>query len=165
MKMAYKINGPVYIRLAMNKEKEFFTDDYQLPYGETEILKDGFQTAIFTTGSILQEVMEAAECLEKGGVSTAVINVPILKPFNRDDVMKQAEKVKLICTVEEHNIVGGLGSMIADALAETNLMVKTLRIGLNDSFSVGYGTLPQIRKENGLDAETIVRRIIQTIHE
>ena len=75
----------------------------------------------------------------------------------------QAARRPLACTVEEHNVIGGLGSMLADAMVENGKYAKLLRIGLNDCFSVGYGKLPELRKENGLDAGTIAARIREAL--
>ena len=161
VKKAYHHKGPVYIRLGMNKEKEFFEDNYRLPEDKTEVIRNGCDISVFVTGSILEEAVDAAEILEKKGVSVAVINVPFIKPFPGCDVIKYAKQYKMICSVEEHNVIGGLGSMIADALIENGMYTRLLKIGLEDSFTAGYGKLHQIRKENGLSSECIVQRILE----
>ena len=159
MKEAYKHDGPVYIRLGMNKEKEYFSENYQFPVDKNEIVRNGTDVSIFTTGSILEAVMDAAQELEAANISACVINVPTIKPFDKENVIEQAEKTSLFCVVEEHNIYGGLGSIISDVLVDAGKVKSIIRIGLNDCFSVGYGTLSQIRKENGVDSETIVAKI------
>ncbi|MCH5339955.1 MAG: transketolase [Acetatifactor sp.] len=163
MKVAYRYSGPVYIRLGMNKEKEYFPDDYQFPIDKNEVLKDGEDVTIFTTGAILEEAMNAAELLEAEGTSVCVVNVPTIKPFDKENVIELAGKTKLFFVVEEHNILGGLGSIISDVLVDAGCLKKTVKVGLKDCFSVGYGTLPQIRKENGLDVETITSRIKEAL--
>lgn len=163
IKAAYEHPGPVYIRLAMNKEKEYFDDAYTLPNNKAEILRAGSDVSIFSTGSILEEVMNAAALLEDAGIKAAVVNVPTLKPFDKDAVAEQCEYCRLICSVEEHNVLGGLGSMIADTIVEKQKMSKLLKIGFEDRFSTGYGKLPQLRKENGLDAVSIAHRIEEAI--
>lgn len=163
MKEAYRHNGPVYIRLGKNNEKEYFSDDYQFPVDKNEVLKGGDDVTIFTTGSILEEAMNAAELLETERISVCVVNVPTIKPFDKENVIGQARKTRLFCVVEEHNVLGGLGSIISDVLVEAGCLKKTVKVGLEDCFSVGYGTLPQIRKENGIDAETIVARIKEAL--
>lgn len=159
MKEAYRHNGPVYIRLGMNKEKEYFPGDYQFPIDKNEILKEGTDVTIFATGSILEEAMNAAELLETEEISVSVVNVPTIKPFDVENVIVQAGKTDLFCVVEEHNVLGGLGSIISDVLVEAGCLKKTVKVGLEDCFSVGYGSLPQIRKENGIDAEAIAAKI------
>lgn len=165
MKAAYQYNGPVYIRLDMNKEMEYFSSDYQFPTDKNEVLKCGNDVTIFSTGSILEETMNASELLQLKKISACVVNVPTLKPFDRNNIIAQAQKTKLFCVVEEHNIWGGLASIVSDQLVDTGNLKKLVRIGLKDHFSVGYGTLSQIRKENGLDAETIAIRIQEAFYE
>ncbi len=163
VRAAYETPGPVYIRLAMSREKEFFNADYSLPRGAIEPLRDGKDVSVFSTGSILEEVMAAADLLAAQGIEAAVINCPTLKPFDTARAAEQAARRPLVCSVEEHNVVGGLGSMLADAMVEHGVSAKLLKIGLEDRFSVGYGKLPALRKENGLDAATIAARIREAL--
>lgn len=163
MKEAYRHPGPVYIRLGTNREKEYFAEDYQFPIDHNEVLSRGSDVAIFSTGSILEVVMDVSAELEKKGISISVINVPTLKPFDEASVREMAATNRIFCVVEEHNVIGGLGSIIADSLVNHGISKKMIRIGLNDRFSVGYGTLEQIRKENGLGIDQIVERIMRTV--
>lgn len=161
MKEAYKISGPVYIRIGMNKEKEYFKEGYQMNGKSPEIIREGSEVLFITTGSILEEVMDAAELLEKEGISAKVITIPVIKPFDEEGIRSLAEEVTLICTIEEHNVLGGLGSMVAEAVQTMSGCKKLLKIGLQDSFSSGYGKLKQLRKENGLDCESISRKVMK----
>lgn len=163
IKEAYRHSGPVYIRLGMNREKEYFNDDYRFSSDSNEVLFNGNDVAIFSTGSILETVMDVSEELKKNGISASVINVPTLKPFDESSLKIIAAKSRILCVVEEHNIIGGLGSIIADSLVNNEMLKKLVRIGLNDSFSVGYGTLEQVRKENGLGVAQIVERIMEAV--
>lgn len=163
VKEAYRHKGPVYIRLGMNGEKEYFDAEYKFPPEQNDIIKEGEYVSIFSTGSILETVVEVAKLLDEKGVSATVINVPIIKPFNDEIVKTQVSLTKIFCIVEEHNVIGGLGSMISESLVDNGLIKKVVKIGLKDCFSVGYGTLSQIRKENGLDAESIVCRILEEL--
>ena len=159
MKEAYEHKGPVYIRLAMNKEKEYFESNHSFDIHRNELLRKGSDITIFTTGSILDEVMDAADILNGECISANVINVPMIKPFDQENVIEMAAISKLFVSVEEHNILGGLGSIIAEILTEQGIAVKLLRIGLEDAFSVGYGKLESVRNENGLCAEKIASKI------
>lgn len=161
MQEAYKISGPVYIRLGMNREKEYFMNGYQLNGMKPEIIKEGSDILFITTGNILEEVVDAAELLEKYGISSKVVNIPVIKPFDTDGICRLAENMKSVFTVEEHNIHGGLGTITADAFQASLVKVNLLKIGLKDSFSVGYGKLKQVRKENSLDAEAIHRKVLE----
>lgn len=163
IKEAYRHNGPVYIRLGMNKEKEYFPEDYQFTAGRNEMLRDGKDVTIFTTGSILEEVMDAARKLEEADISACVVNISTIRPFDRESILEQCGKTKLFCVVEEHNIYGGLGSMISDVLTDAEKVKRMIRIGLNDCFSSGYGTLSQLRKENSIDSDTITAKIREAL--
>ena len=159
LQIAYEHTGPVYMRIGMNHEKEFFDDDYRMSACRVDRLKEGSDAAIFVTGSILEEADKAADMLEKDGISTALINVPVIKLFNGMYVLDAAKSAKLLVTVEEHNAYGGLGSIVAEAAAENGLGVKVKRIGIEDVFASGYGTHRQVRAANGLDAESICQKV------
>ena len=152
---AYRIEGPVYIRMGMSGEKEYYGNDYPFKIGESIVLRQGEDAAVFVTGSILEECMEAAAILETHNLSVKIVNVPTLKPLNQDAVLKEIVWDRPVFTVEEHNIVGGLGSIIADILAESGKAAKLRKIGLCDQFAAGYGTQREVRRQNGLHADQI----------
>ncbi len=156
---AYRHQGPVYIKIGMNHEKEFYPSDYQMEVGKNEILREGGSISIFVTGSILEEADQAAERLEAEGIRVNLVNAVSVKPFDRANVLEMAARTRMFFTVEEHNVYGGLGSIIAEILAEEGLGVRLRRIGLQDCFAAGYGTHKSVRAENGLDAEGIYRKI------
>lgn len=160
---AYEHNGPVYIKIGMNHEKEFFEENYTLDINQNDILKDGDDIAIYVTGSILDEVMKTAKLLEQDGINAKVINVVTIKPFNETDVIKTANGIKRIFTVEEHNIHGGLGSLVAETLAYKGVAARVVPIGLNDKFAEGYGTHAAVRRANALDSEGIYQAIKESL--
>lgn len=160
---AYEYEGPVYIRIGMNHEEEFFENDHKVVFGQNEILLTGSDVAIFSTGSILGEVMKAANKLNDLGINTSVINVVSIKPFDTECVKRLAEKVECFVTVEEHNIIGGLGSIIADAMVDAWVIKPLIRIGLPDIFAKGYGTISDVRKRNHLECDDIVKKILETL--
>lgn len=163
---AYRHQGPVYIKIGMNHEKEFYPADYHMEVGKNEVLRENGTITIFVTGSILEEADEAAERLEAEGTKVNLVNVVSLKPFDRAGVLEMAAKSRMLFTVEEHNRYGGMGSIVAEILAEEGMGIRLHRIGLEDCFAVGYGTHKSVRKENGLDAEGIYREIKRFIgHE
>lgn len=161
MKKAYEHVGPVYIRLAMSKEKEYFSNDYKFNLNKPDIVKEGKDASLFSTGSILSEVIKVSELLEQRGISTEIVNITTVKPFDRNIILERLNKQRLMITIEEHNVMGGLGSMLSEIIADEGVAQKLLRIGLKDTFSVGYGKLDAVRRENGLDAETIVDRLMR----
>ena len=156
---AYEHQGPVYIRIGMNHEKEFFEANYQHIVGKDDYVMNGKDIVIFVTGSILEEVYEACSKLGLEGIAARVINVSTIKPFNRNEVLDAAKLFKQIFVVEEHNIHGGLAGIIAETLAFSGACAQVVPIGLNDIFAIGYGTHSMVRRQNGLDAESIYLRI------
>lgn len=155
-----RMAGPCYLRLGMSDEKEFFDKNYRLPEQGQDIVKKDGDTVIFSTGSILEEVVAAAALLHEQGVETAVVNVVRLKPFDDTCLLDWAGRAKRIFVVEEHQIAGGLGGIISERAAQYGLGVPVTRIGLKDTFARGYSPdQKRLRKENGLDAAGIAERI------
>jgi transketolase len=160
---AYEITGPVYIRLGMGGEPEIYDESYTFKTGSCIQLKSGNDIAIFSTGSIISEVLKAANKLEEHDIKTRVINIHTLKPIDRDAVINAAMETKIFFSVEEHNIYGGLGSIIAEILSDAGIGIKLGRIGLSDIFAAGYGNVQTVRKMNGLDSESIYNTIFNHI--
>lgn len=152
---SYEIEGPVYIRLAHNKESEIYHGKHKFQAGKGIILHDGKEMTLVGTGSIMCEVQKAAERLQNEGISVHVINIHTIKPFDRAIIIKAAQETNAIITVEEHNIIGGLGSAVAEVIAEENLQVKFKRVGLPDTFAKGYGTHTEVKEMNGLGTQDI----------
>ncbi len=154
---AYKIKGPVYIRLGTNKEEELYeNENYTFVTGKGIELCLGNDITIVGTGNILIDVMKAKKLLEQEKVGVRVINIHTIKPFDTDIIIKAARETKGIVTVEDHNIIGGLGSAVAEAIAESGIGIKFKRIGLDNSFSKGYGTYAQVKDLNGIGIQNIV---------
>lgn len=156
---AYSINGPVYIRLGMGGEPELYKGDYSFSPGKAVTMAKGDDIIIFTTGSITSQVLEAARLLGHQGISAGVINMHTIKPLDTNAILKSAQNSKVLFTVEEHNILGGLGAAVAEVLVEHGSGKRLHRIGLNDVFAKDYGTLAAVRNANGLDTEGIVAQI------
>lgn len=163
VRIAYEHKGPVYIKIGMNNEKEFFGEDYKLDLCSNDLIRAGKDIAIYVTGSILEEAEKAAEMLERDGISVQLKNVVAMKPFEEKDVLEAAKNIKKIFTVEEHNIHGGLGSLVAETLAYHGISARVYPIGIEDVFAAGYGTLKTVRKANGLDAESIYKKIKEAL--
>ena len=158
---AYRIQGPVYLRIGMKGEPEIFPEGKTFSYGKNETLTEGTDATVFGTGSILSEVLKAGQRLEAQGLRVQIVDVSTLKPLDAVDVLQEAKRTKRVVTVEEHNCSGGLGALVAQTLADAGLEgVRMLRIGLPDRFACGYGTLQEVRAANGLDAAGIVKRVL-----
>ncbi|WP_035767599.1 transketolase family protein [Butyrivibrio sp. NC2002] len=152
---AYKINGPVYIRIGTNREPEIYDTDYDFAVGKGIKLRQGTDIALITTGSIAYDVLKAADELEKQGISACVINIHTIKPFDEDIVIRSCVETGNVCVVEEHSVIGGLGSAVAEVVARNNIYVKFTGIGLYD-FVHGYGKHDELKKDNGLGIDAIV---------
>ena len=109
--------GPVFLRLTRQKLEDMNPKDYQFEFGGAVVLRDGTDVALFGTGATVQEAMRAAEELEGDGISARVINVHTIKPIDAETVRRAARECKRLVTVEDHNVIGGLGSAVAEALS------------------------------------------------
>ncbi|GIN91713.1 transketolase [Siminovitchia terrae] len=131
MEFAREYDGPVYIRLARDPYPIIFNEDYNFQIGKAVYLKEGTDLTIISTGTQTSRAIEAAELLQEEGLSIAVLHMPSIKPLDEAAVVKAAEKTGYIVTAEEHSIYGGLGSAVAEVLAE-NKPTPMQRIGVKD---------------------------------
>ena len=163
-KFAYNYSGPVYLRIGMSGEKEIHNQTKDFELGECPEIVKGDEIAIFATGSIVNEAILAAKELEKIGVNIGVVSVTTLSATeNYEKLKKVLLKYKLIFSLEEHSIYGGLGSIIAEVIAKEKLYSGLYTIGLENCFANGYGTVNDIRKNNNLDCDNIVKIIKRRI--
>ncbi|MBR1374112.1 transketolase family protein [bacterium] len=158
VKYAAQIDGPVYIRVARSNVPDVFGEDYKLAVNG-QVMREGTDVTIITNGETLVEVLDAAEILANKGIDAKVINMPVVKPLNNDIILKDADSTKLYVTVENHSIIGGLGSAVCEVLSE-NSPTKVLRIGTNDVFGQS-GTAKSLLEFYGLTAEKIAERIAE----
>lgn len=158
---ASQYNGPVYIRLGRSKEPVIFNQDYNFQIGKGVELKAGNDITIIATGIMVSKALEAGKILENHGISARVINMSTIKPIDEDIIIKAAKETKKIVTVEEHSIIGGLGSAVAEVLVE-NYPVPLKRIGVEDKFGES-GTAEDVLKKYGLTVENIVEKVKKII--
>lgn len=158
---ASQYNGPVYIRLGRSKEPVIFNQDYNFQIGKGVELKAGNNITIIATGIMVSKALEAGKILENHGISARVINISTIKPIDEDIIIKAAKETKKIVTVEEHSIIGGLGSAVAEVLVE-NYPVPLKRIGVEDKFGES-GTAEDVLKKYGLTVENIVEKVKKII--
>ncbi|MCP4265442.1 MAG: transketolase [Candidatus Brocadiaceae bacterium] len=155
---AAQIVGPVYLRLTTGGTPEIYKEDYGFQVGKGITLRDGNDISIIATGSIVHEALQAVDTLEELGVSVRLINIHTIKPLDKDIILKAANETRAILTVEEHSISGGLGSCVAEVLAEEKCVLHSFkRLGLNDVFPQGYGNYKEMKALNGLSKDDIVR--------
>ena len=118
VRFASEHNGPVYIRLSRMNVPEIYDKEYKFDLNKAVVLKKGSDVSIFVTGDLLAEVVKAAEILEKNGINAEIINIPVIKPLDCGTIVNSVSKTKLAVTVENHSIIGGLGSAVAECLSE-----------------------------------------------
>ena len=164
VKAAYEHVGPVYLRFGrlaipvINDEAS-----YRFQIGKGVVLKEGSDVTLFATGLEVTEALEAARLLEADGISAEIINIHTIKPLDEELVAASAAKTGKVVTVEEHSIVGGLGSAVCECLCEKE-PVRVLRIGINDVFGESGPALELIKKY-GLDAESIYKKVKAFVKE
>lgn len=159
---AYEYEGPVYLRLGTNREPEIYEKDYEFRIGKAVTLKDGKDVTLIGTGSILKDVLDAAEQLQGEGIHARVIDMHTIKPIDRDAVIRAVEETGKIVTVEDHNVIGGLGSAVAEIIAECGKCVKFERCGLHQ-FSAGYGTYEEVKFVNKIGKAQIYKEVWKII--
>lgn len=162
---AHDVKGPVYVRLSgllncpMVYEKDF---DFQI--GKANILRQGDEVTIIATGMMVRESLDAAELLAAQGIECTVVDMHTIKPLDTDCVDNALAKSKLMVTVEEHNIIGGLGGAVAEYMAEKGNMPRLVRIGVGDTFGK-LGDLRYCWEQHGLTAPQIAERIKKELNK
>ena len=157
---AAELDGPVYLRFA-RLASPVFEQDYPFEIGKANVMREGTDAAVFATGLMVNEALEAAKLLEAEGKNVAVINVHTIKPIDAECVMKYAEKCGNVITVEEHSVIGGLGDAVADVLmGKVNCKFK--KIGVQDCFGQS-GKAKDVLREYGLTADQIAQSIKETL--
>ncbi|SHK97817.1 transketolase family protein [Hespellia stercorisuis] len=158
---AAEIDGPVYIRVARPVCEDITTADTPFIPGKANIMKDGNDVCIISAGLMIPEALKAAEMLEKEGISAAVVNMHTIKPIDSETILAMNAKCKGIVTAEEHSVIGGLGSAVAEVLAG-HAGAKFERIGIQDKFGKS-GKPAELFKAYGLTAENIVEKCKATL--
>lgn len=155
-----KYKGTAYLRLGRGGEKRIHEriDGFQI--GKAVKVHEGEKIAIFSTGAIFEEVTAAYDELVEKGLNLAVYTFPTVKPIDSETIEKISREFDLVVTVEEHNIVAGFGSAVAEVMAEMrDKKARLLRIGLNDEYSVRVGNQKYLRAQYGMDSKSIVELI------
>ena len=149
--------GPVYIRFGRLAVPVVFDEaDYKFEFGKNLTVREGTDVTIMATGTMLYMAIEAAEKLAEEGISARVTNVHTIKPIDKDDIIDAAKTTGCIVTAEEHNILGGLGSAVAEGVCD-NCPVPVLRVGVEDKFGKS-GKVPALLEAYGLTTENIVAK-------
>lgn len=158
VRAAAEYDGPVYLRLGRLAVPVFNDPEtYKFEWGKGVVMKEGTDVSIFATGLEVNEAMGAAKLLEADGINAEVISIHTIKPIDTELVTASAKKTGKVVTVEEHSIIGGLGSAVCEALSET-LPTPVLRIGVNDVYGES-GPAKALIAKYGLDSESIYKKV------
>lgn len=153
IKFAAENYGPMYIRVARTNVPDVFGEDYEFDFCKAKLVKEGTDVTVITNGETLSEVILASNKLEEAGYSVQIIHVPVVKPFDDATVIEYAKKTKFVITVENHSIIGGLGSAVCESLSYYYPM-PVIRLGVNDTFGQS-GKWDELLDYYGLSAEKL----------
>ena len=161
VKAAIDFNGPVYLRFGRYAVPAVNGEGYKFELGRGVELKDGNDVTIIATGLTVHMALDAASALEAEGISARVINIHTIKPIDADIIIKAAKETGAIVTAEEHSVIGGLGSAVAEVVVE-NCPVPMRRVGVNDKFGKS-GQVPELLEAYGLTAANIAKQAKEVI--
>lgn len=153
-----KINGPVYLRLCRLATPVIYDASNKFEIGKAVQIGEGTDATIFATGVTVSEAIKAKEILKAKGIDVRVIDVHTIKPIDREMVVKCAKETKRIITVEDHNIIGGLGSSVCEVLSE-EYPVRVERMGIVDTFGES-GKAEELMKKYKIDSTAIVEKVV-----
>ena len=152
---AMKISGPVYIRLTRNDMPCIYTDDPHFQIGRAITLRDGDDVTLIANGDLVSRAIESAKILFDGGIDARVLDMHTIKPLDEKAIIRAARETGAIVSIEDNNVLGGLGGAIAEVIAE-NCPVPLQRIGLRDTFAES-GSYDELLEKYGMDARQIVK--------
>ncbi len=156
-----KINGPCYIRTARMSSPIIYDENQNFEVGKGFQHGDGTDVTIFSIGICVSEALKAKEALEKENINVRVIDMFSIKPIDRDIIIKSAKETRHLVSVEDHNVVGGLGSMIADVLIE-EYPAKLVKMGIKDRFGES-GKGNELLKKFEIDSEAIIKKVKEIV--
>ena len=158
--------GTCYLRLGRGGEKRIHDRIEHFQIGKAIRVHDGEKVAIFSTGAIFEEVQGAYDLLNRQGLSPAVYTFPTVKPIDKDVICACAKDFDLIVTCEEHNIVGGFGSAVAEVMAEMPVKrAHLMRIGMQDMYATKVGSQAYLREQYGMSAKQIAEKIVKALND
>lgn len=153
-----KIKGPVYLRLSRYETPIIYDENTKFEIGKAIEIGEGTDATIIATGDVVAEAIKAQQELKQQGIKVRVLDIHTIKPIDTEAIIRAAKETKKIVTIEDHNIIGGLGSSVCEVLAE-NYPTKVIRMGINDVFGKS-GTAEELMKYFKITAEDIIKQII-----
>ncbi len=158
------VPGPVYLRLKRGEIPVIFPADHEFSLTRAQVLTDGGDLAVIASGMMLPAALSAASALGAAGVGVSVLNVPVIKPLDTATVTRVVREAAAVITAENHSVIGGLGSAVAETIAEAGLGRPLRRIGLRDTFAEGARTAPFLFRKYGLGTQDIVGCAWELLH-
>ncbi len=162
VKASVNWDGPVFIRLSRAEVPIIFNDDYNFEFGKGNLIKEGSDVTIIANGIMVSKALEAVQRLEDEGIYAELIEMASIKPIDEEMIIKSAKKTKAVITVEEHNVIGGLGTATAEILAKNAIGKPLSIIGIEDTFT-DTGDYEELLSKYGLSTENIVKRALDYI--
>lgn len=158
---AVRHEGPVYVRFGRLAIPQVFNENYKFQIGKGQILCEGGDVTIIATGLMVNEALKAKDILAKQGITARIVNMATIKPIDKALIIESAAKTGCIVTAEEHSVIGGLGSAVAEVLSE-ECPTPLVRVGVNDTFGES-GPAWELLKKYGLSAENIAKAAASAI--
>lgn len=165
-KALVKMKGPAYLRIGKKGEPIVHNTRISFSLQRSIPVRDGSDCVLLATGNMLYAAVETAHSLKKHGVEAAVVSVPVVKPLDQKGIASICRKTRAVFTLEEHTVIGGLGSAVAELLLEQHVPVKHFyRFGVPDAFTYFAGSQEFIRRQYGLTPTQISRKILQILRK
>ena len=155
-----KIEGPVYLRLCRLATPVIYDENQKFEFGKATVIGEGTDATVFATGVVVSEAIKAKEELEKQGINIRVIDMHTIKPIDKETIIKCAKETKKLISIEDHSIIGGLGTAISEVLTE-EYPCKLIRMGIKDEFGKS-GKATELLEHYGLTAEHIIKNVQET---
>jgi transketolase len=163
IKIANSSKGPAYIRLGKSLEPEIYSQPLQFNISEGIVLRNGYDITIFTTGNMLYSSKIITDILSQKNIDVRLVSMPTIKPIDKNIILRAAKETEAIFTIEEHSLIGGLGSVLAEVLAESKNKTLFKRISLPDEFCKEVGSQEYLREKEGLSINKIVNYILKEL--
>lgn len=164
---AMRMEGPAYIRMAKGKEEKHHKDNEHLCVDKLLpiVSQTRAQISIVAVGTVLSEAIELAELLRQESIVAQVFSSPSVKPLDEQSILELSQRCKLLVSMEDHNIIGGLGDAIASVLSERCSHARLLKVGLNDTFTDVVGDQDYLRNYYGISAERVKDKILEILRK
>lgn len=155
------VEGPCYVRLGRSSVEDVHDEHYQFEIGKADVLVEGQDVVLIATGVLVQEAKKAMITLAEKGIHPTLINIPTIKPFDVQSVVKACSSAKLVVTCEEHSILGGLGSSVAETLSE-HCPRQLVRVGQKDTYGES-GKPTELLHKYEMDSEAIIKAVLDNL--